>query len=120
MSDRNRPLPPSVLDEDDITVLALQTLSDYQPQNALCSTSQLMQMRMTRAQARQAWVDAVAAAEAARKIMVETNHLYHNNVLEARSWVRAQYGADSAEIEIIGLTRKSQRKRPAKRSDTEV
>lgn len=43
---------------------------------------------------------------------------FHNTVLGAKDAVVAQYGEDSDQVQAIGLKRKSERKRPTRRTPT--
>jgi len=118
MNRRTTPVPPTTLAADHTTVIALQGLSDYQPMNASYSTTQLLQMQAALAQADQAEKAAEVALAQARSVRLAASHAYHNLVVGARAQVIAQYGPDAPAISLIGLTRKSERKRPARRSAT--
>jgi hypothetical protein len=45
----------------------------------------------------------------------EAMQLFHRSMVGAKNQVRAQYGDDSYVVQAIGLTRKSDRKRPVRR-----
>ena len=118
MARRTIPVPHVTLTADHETVKALQGMIDYQPLNPAYSSTQLMQLQATLTQAEQAEKEAEVALAQARAIRAETTHTYHDAVVGARAHVVAQYGPDSTAISLVGLTRKSERKRPVKRQAT--
>jgi hypothetical protein len=101
---------------DHTTVMALQNLLDYQPVNPIYSTAQILQLQASLAQAKQADQLAEGSRVQARAFLIEISRRYHDAVLGARTQVVAQYGPDSTAVTLIGLTRKSERKRPVKRT----
>lgn len=115
MARQNLPVPTAVLNTDHATVTALQNMSDYQPVSTDCSVNQLLLHQTDLAQAEQSEMAAEQALEQARNLRAEKSHVYHNAVVRARSYVIAQYGPDAPAVALIGLTRKSERKRPSKR-----
>jgi hypothetical protein len=115
MARRIKPVPTSTLAADDATVKALQGLIDYQPTNPAYSTAQLLQVQATLTQAEQADKVAQVTSEQAHNVWAETTHFYHDLVVNARTQVIAQYGADATAVSLVGLTRKSERKQPVKR-----
>ena len=115
MTRQNLPVPTAVLNTDHATVTALQNMSDYQPVSTDCSVNQLLLHQTDLAQAEQGEMAAEQALEQARNLRAEKSHVYHNAVVRARSYVIAQYGPDAPAVALIGLTRKSERKRPSKR-----
>ena len=58
------------------------------------------------------------ALEQARVVEIETTHAFHDVILGAKDQVIAQYGPDATAVQIIGLTRKSDHKRPTRRKAT--
>ena len=59
---------------------------------------------------------AEAQAEAARAEAAEAEVNFHDIVVGAKEQVRAQYGSDSNEVQAPGLKKKSERKRPIRRT----
>lgn len=118
MARRRPPVPTPTLAADHATVKALQGLIDYQPTNSTYSIANLLQLQATLTQAEQAEKAAEVALEQARSVRAETSHLYHDLVVGSRVQVVAQYGTDSSAVSLVGLTRKSERKRPVKRQAT--
>jgi hypothetical protein len=109
-----RPAPPT-LEADRATLLALQDLFDYTPQNAAYSTASIQQLEAALTQAQQAEARAQRAIEAARDQVRDAAWAFHNAILGAKAQVIAQYGDDSPAVQAIGLKKKSERKRPARR-----
>jgi hypothetical protein len=66
-------------------------------------------------EARQAEVRALQALAAARDAAAAAEWAFHEGILGARAQVLAQYGPDSNAIQLLGLKKKSERKRPARR-----
>jgi hypothetical protein len=115
MARRTSPVSPTTLAADHATVIALQSLVDYQPLNPDYSVASLLQAQATLAQADHTEQELITALAQARKVRADTSHFYHNNVVGSRAHVVVQYGPDAAAVSLVGLTRKSERKRPAKR-----
>lgn len=67
------------------------------------------------ADARTAEAKADATAKLARQAAMRAEWTFHNLVLGAKGQVKAQYGEDSDEMKTIGLKKKSEYKRPARR-----
>ncbi len=120
VTQRTKPVPPDTLAADHETVKALQSMVDYQPTNADYSVPQLLQVQASLTQAELAEKAAEVALQQARNTRAETSHFYHDLVVNSRTQVVAQFGPDSAAVALIGLTRKSQRKRPVKRQTSPV
>jgi hypothetical protein len=116
MARSTAPVPAPALAADHATVIALQGLADYQPTNPDCSVAQLLQLQASLTQAEQAEADIESALAQARRVRAETSHRYHDCVVLSRTQVQAQYGPDSIAVERVGLTRKSNRKRPTRRT----
>jgi hypothetical protein len=115
MARQTTPVPSPTLAADHVTVKALQGMSDYQPVNPAYSTAQLLQHQASLAQTEQAAKAAEVALAQARKAQAEASHVYHDAVVGARAQVVALYGPDATAVALVGLTRKSERKRPVKR-----
>jgi hypothetical protein len=94
--------------------MAMQSMVDYQPIHAAHSIANLVQLQASLAHAAQTTRQAEVALDAARALEAEISHTYHDAVVGARAHVVAQYGPDSAAVEQVGLTRKSNRKRPVR------
>ncbi len=112
------PVPPLTLADDHKTVMALQNLPSFQFINPLHNPVELLRIQtvlIQELQEEQAIEEALAQIRARR---ATTSHTYHDAVVGARAQVLAQYGPDSTEVALIGLTRKSERKRPTRSKAT--
>ena len=109
-------LAPVTLDADRDTMFALQDMADYQPRNPGYGVETLTALEAALTQAEQAERRARTALDAARDRTVAAAHAFHEAALGAKAEVIAQYGADSAAVQAIGLKRKSDRRRPSRRA----
>jgi hypothetical protein len=110
------PLTPGTMEADRASLLALKDLSDYTAVNPLYSTESLIALDQTTARAGEATLRARKALAAARDAEVDAAREFHGAMLGAKSAVIAQYGSDSPAVQAIGLKKKSQHKRPGRRS----
>jgi flagellar biosynthesis/type III secretory pathway protein FliH len=115
--DRSVPQRPDshTLAADRLTLQALQDLSDYQPLNPAYRPELLQQLEASLDQAEEAEERARRAFEQARRVRTDTARAFHDAIVGAKRQVLAQYGPDSLAVQAIGLTRASERKRPARR-----
>jgi hypothetical protein len=67
-------------------------------------------------QAQQAEVRALQALAAARDAVAAAEWALHEGILGAKAQVIAQYGPDSHAMQLMGLKRKSERRRPVRRA----
>ena len=54
-------------------------------------------------------------ADAARDAANAAEWAFHNAILDAKTQVRAQFGEDSDQVQSLGLKKKSERKKPARK-----
>lgn len=106
---------PATLDADRDTLLALQSMDDYQPRNDSYGVDSLAGLESALTQAEQAELRARIALDAARDRATTAARAFHEATLGAKAEVIAQYGADSVAVQAIGLKRKSDRRRAARR-----
>ncbi|NTU85645.1 MAG: hypothetical protein HGA45_40970 [Chloroflexales bacterium] len=118
MAVRQKRLPPDIIAADRSTLLALQSLGDYQPINLMYGVASIQQYEAALAQTEQAVILAQQALEQARAAHNEAAYALHMIVLGAKDQVKAQYGPDAAAVQMIGLTRKSDYKRSTRRKTT--
>lgn len=109
-------LSPATLDADRDTVLALQDMADYRPHNPTHDIESLTTLEAMLTTAEQAERRAQIALDAARDKAIAAAHAFHDATLGAKAEVIAQYGANSSAVQAIGLKRKSDRRRPLRRS----
>ena len=113
-------VPSTVLDADRTALHALQNLQDYAAINPDHSKAFLDQLAADLAQAEQEEAQARQAFEQARARAIAAGHRFHDTMLGAKAQVIAQYGSNSTAVRAIGLTRKSERRRPHRRPSARV
>lgn len=114
-----RPLNPDESNADQQALLALKNIGDYAPANPAYSTEALMALADTAQQAKQAKLAAKKALGIARNKELAAVRALHEGILNAKLQVLAQYGADSFEIQALGLKRISEHKRPSRQKQPE-
>lgn len=106
----------SVLSDDSDVLEGLQTISNYDPHREEASITTLIaaQEEMVKLQKLETQLKAEyrAVMDAAR----QAEWKFHNGILEAKNAVVAQFGADSSEVKKVGRKKKSERKRPLRRT----
>ncbi|HEY0733309.1 MAG TPA: hypothetical protein VGD69_00260 [Herpetosiphonaceae bacterium] len=115
---QNRRIRPDTLQEDRDALIAVQNLRGYTPANTSYAPDQLQTAYAAMEQARAAEITAQNALDAARAASIRAEWNFHNAMLGVKDQVIAQYGADSDAVASLGLKRKSERKRPARRTTT--
>jgi hypothetical protein len=110
----NNRLSPTILNVDQAIFQSLQTITNYTPQRQEASIAQikLAEAEMLRLQNIETQLKAQyrAALDAAR----QAEWKFHNTILEAKTAVLAQFGADSSEAQTVGRKKKSAYKRPVR------
>ena len=109
--DQTRRLKPDLIEADRRGLAALQAIPDYHPANSQYALEALTAAQAAMDAARAAETQALAAAAAARDSATAAEWTLHNAMLAAKDQVVAQYGADSDQVQSIGLKKKSERKR---------
>ena len=111
-----RRLTPPVIATDKQAHAALQAIAGYAPANPAFSLVNLQNLReqMDTEQASEA--EKQAAAMTARDVATAAEWAYHNALLGAKEQVIAQFGKDSAQVQALGLKRKSEYKKPTKKT----
>lgn len=113
-----KPLPPSQLSANEDAFAALQTIGGYAPNNPAYTLTAVTTAHDAFAAKQQAAVQAEAAAATARDEAVAESWRFHNIILGVKDQVRAQFGKDSAEVQALGLKRKSEYKTPRRKPST--
>ena len=108
-------IPSDILEADRASLVALRDLQDYTAVNPLYSKESLNALAEAMDRAEEAVLRAQKALAAARDVKAATNRQFHSGMIGARSNVSVQYGPDSAEVQAVGLKKKSDRKRPTRR-----
>jgi hypothetical protein len=113
---QNRALSHAEMQADHLVLLAIRDLTDYTPHNPDYSTAALVALDVALTRAQEEELRLRNALEAARDATIVAAWAMHNAILGAKAQVIAQYGHDSNAVQAIGLKRKSERKRPARRN----
>ena len=115
---RARRLSSDEIQESRTALIGIQSLPDYVPANSAYAASSLAELGRAMEEARQAEVRAMQALKTARDVAAEAEWALREGILGARTQVLAQYGPDSHAVQLVGLKRKSERKRPVRRTTT--
>ena len=115
-----RPLNSSQLSANEDAFAALQTVEGYTPANSAYTLAAVRTAHDALVAKQQAAVQAEAAAAAARDEAVAEAWRFHNTILAVKDQVRAQFGKDSAELQSLGLKRKSEYKSPQRKPNTGI
>jgi hypothetical protein len=113
-TNETRRLRPSDLQADQDAFAAIQDISDYAPANKNYTVTKIQALKDGMDTADDKETQADAAAKAARDNATAAEWDFHNAMLAAKQQVIAQYGADSNEVQSVGLTKKSERARPSR------
>ncbi|MBK9943330.1 MAG: hypothetical protein IPP13_17125 [Kouleothrix sp.] len=112
-NNRKNRLPSDEVQADRNALQGLQTLADYAPANGAYSLHTLTTLGEAMEEARNAEVRAMQALAAARAATTAAEWALHEGILGARAQVVAQYGHDAPAVQLLGLKRKSERRRRA-------
>lgn len=111
----NRRLSQEERQTDRTVVLAIRELPDYAPINQAYGAVALTALEAELTRAEQDELRLQNAINTARDTTTAAAWALHNAVLGAKTQVIAQYGASSSTMQSIGLKKKSDRRRPARR-----
>ena len=115
--DQNRRLNQKEIQSDKDVVAALVTLVPaYTPSNGLYSLANLQSAQTAMTTAQELEVQKKGEYDAARDGANAKEWAYHNAVLEAKKQVSAQSGSDSDQVQSVGLKKKSEYKKPARKA----
>ena len=115
MADQSKRIKPAVLDADESSFAALQTIITYAPANPTYAVSAVRAALDAMRDARAVEAQAEAALAAARDDAVAREWEFHNLMLGVKDQVMAQFGRDSNELQALGLKKASERKAPTRR-----
>ena len=113
-----RRLIPIVILQDRDAFSAVQAVTGYAPANSAFTVAKLQTYQNNMDTAQQGYAQALAAFESAKNDLIASEWGFHNLVLGAKDQVVAQFGADSNEVEAVGLKRKSEYKSPKRNGKT--
>ncbi len=108
----SQPVRPGTLEDDFAALLAIREMPTYEPANKKFTVKELDSSLAALDEAKKNVILAQQALDAARDRVTAAGWSFHNNMLDARNQVVAQYGADSLEVQAVGLKRSSERARP--------
>jgi len=109
-------LAPAVISADRDALVGLKTLDDYAPSNPEFSTAAIAASEAALREAEEAELRLMKALAAARDARDAAGVELHSRMLGAKAQVLAQYGPDASAVQLLGLKRKSERKRPVRRA----
>jgi hypothetical protein len=114
--DQNKRIKPNILKQDKEVVAGIAGLSPvYAPANTNYSLTNLQAGQAAMVSAQNTEVQKKGDWEAARDAANLKEWAFHNMILEAKKQVGAQYGSDSDQLQSIGLKKKSEYKKPARK-----
>ena len=113
---QHKRLPPGKIEADDNGFAALERIQGYTPINNTYSLDAVRSAHEELHSLRRAAAATQAEAQAARDSAVAKEWEFHNLMLGVKEQVIAQFGKDSAEVEALGLKRKSAYKPPKRKS----
>jgi hypothetical protein len=116
--DETRRLKPKELTDDEEVYAAVKAMAGYTPANAAYTQAKLDAGHAALEAAHHASVQADAAAEAARDALVARQWEFHNTILGTKDQVMAQYGPNSDEVQAVKLKKKSEYKKPQRKTKT--
>jgi hypothetical protein len=103
---------PIALVADEDAFVALQEMRAYRPVNPAYTRETLTACHDAMRTAREAEVKAEQALAAARDNVVAAEWEFHNGMLGVKAQVVAQFGADSNEVQSLGIKKRSEYKSP--------
>ena len=113
MADETRRLSPSVLQADKDAFAALKNIPTYTPANAAYTVAKVQTAQDNMGAQQEDETQKQAAADAARDNATAAEWAFHKAILGVKEQVRAQFGADSNEVQALGLVKKSEKAKPA-------
>jgi hypothetical protein len=115
MAQHAKPPHAATLRADRALLTALKGLPDYAPRNPECTLAALHDFETAASRAEEALLEADRIRHEARARMIAATWAFHDAARRTKIEVESQYGDDSYAVQAIGLTRRSARKRPARR-----
>ncbi len=109
-NNQNKRLPAATLQADLEAFAALQAIEDYSPINTSYSLPAVSEAKTQMQSNQTTETQALAAANSARDNATAKEWEFHNLMLGVKDQIKAQFGADSNELQAIGLKKKSEYK----------
>ena len=114
--DQTKRLRPVIVQTDKDVLAAIATLSPaYAPADPQYSVANLTASQTGMLNSQNTEVQKLGEAAAARDAANAAEWAFHNKIQGAKLQVMAQYGADSDQLQAIGLKKKSERKKPSRK-----
>ena len=114
--DETRRIKPSDIQANKDAYNALVKIANYAPANPAYTVAAL-ETAHSNMQAKQATeTQALAAYQAARDDANKAEWEFHNLMLRTKDQVIAQFGKDSNEVQALGLKKKSEYRKPARKN----
>ena len=101
-------LSKKILQEDREAYAALQAIADYDPSNAAFSLANITASHNSMNADQTTEIQKQAEADAASDKADAGERKFHNDILGAKSQVKAQYGEDSDQYAALGMKKKSE------------
>jgi hypothetical protein len=114
--DETHRLIPSVIQANKDAYNALTNIKNYSPANAAYKMAALTAAFNDMLAKQAAETQALASYKAARDNVNAAEWAFHNLILGTKDQVIAQFGKDSNEAQAIGLKKKSEYKKPARKN----
>jgi hypothetical protein len=111
-----KPLPQATLDSDRAALVGLKTLRNYAPTNASIAVEAVNALELRLRAAEEAEILAEQALAAARDARAIAGWELHNTMLSVKAAVIGQYGHNSDAVQAVGLKKKIDYRRPARRA----
>ena len=115
----NKRLNRTILQQNNTSYATLQTINNYQPANKIYdkAAGNTLYTQMQAAQTKLAQTE--AALKSAKDEVIAAEWTFHKYMLGVKDQVRAQFGTSSNELQGLGLKKKTEYKRTAKKSTKE-
>jgi hypothetical protein len=110
-----RRISPANLQADLDSFAALQAITTYAPANAAYTLAAITAAKHNMEAKQTAETQAAANLAAARDGAADGEWEFHNAVLGSKTQVNAQFGENSDEVQAVGLKKKSEYKKPARK-----
>ena len=103
---------PKVLAKDRKTLAAIKALPAYVSRKPEFELPTLIATEAALAAAQEDFAQVNAAWDTARDVLAAAKRAFHDAMVGARTQVVAKFGENSAEVQAVGMKRKSERRRP--------
>ena len=111
-----RRISPAILQADLESFAGLQAITNYTPANTAYSLAAVTAAKQNMEAKQTAETQAAAALAAARDAANNGEWDFHSAILGAKTQVTAQFGDNSDEVLAVKLKKKSEYKRPTRRT----